>query len=75
MLQQELVARDQRQFLEFILNADWTKVLPTVNQVMQQDQTGFWQSWQPLQQRYLSSNFRHSLRSLLIMPTHANVIS
>lgn len=55
-----------RQFLESALEADWTKALPTVNQVMQQDQAEFWQIWQPLQQLYLSSDFRHSLRSLLI---------
>lgn len=57
-----------RQFLESSLNAKLTKVLPSVDQKMQQDQTAFWQSWQPLQQRYLSSEFRQSLRSLLTTP-------
>jgi CHAD domain-containing protein len=57
-----------RQFLESTLNADLDKVLPTVNQFMQQDQTAFWQSWQPLQQRYLSSDFRQSLRTLFTTP-------
>ncbi|PZO36298.1 MAG: metal-binding protein [Pseudanabaena frigida] len=57
-----------RQFLESTLNANLAKVLPTVNQTMQQEQTTFWQSWQPIQQRYLSLDFRQSLRSLLSAP-------
>ena len=57
-----------RQFLESTLNADLAKVLPTVNQTMQQEQIAFWQSWQPIQQRYLSLEFRQSLRSLLSTP-------
>ena len=57
-----------RQFLESTLNANLAKVLPTVNQTMQQEQTTFWQSWQPIQQCYLSLDFRQSLRSLLSTP-------
>jgi CHAD domain-containing protein len=57
-----------RQFLESTLKANLVKVLPTINQTMQQDEAVFWQSWQPLQQRYLSSEFRESLRSLLTTP-------
>lgn len=57
-----------RQFLESVLNADLAEVLPTVNQIMQQEQITFWQIWQPIQQRYLSIGFRHSLRSLLSTP-------
>ncbi|MGI0483814.1 CHAD domain-containing protein [Pantanalinema rosaneae CENA516] len=58
-----------RQFLESTLKADVAKVLPSVDRVLQQDQTNFWQNWQPLQQRYLSLEFRQSLRSLLTTPT------
>jgi hypothetical protein len=50
------------------MNADLAKVLPTVNQIMQQEQIAFWQIWQPIQQRYLSLEFRQSLRSLLSTP-------
>jgi CHAD domain-containing protein len=57
-----------RQFLESTLNADLAKVLPTVHQVMQQEQIAFWQIWQPIQQHYLSLEFRQSLRSLLSTP-------
>ncbi len=57
-----------RQFLESTLNADLAKVLPTVNQAMQQEQIAFWQIWQPIQQHYLSLDFRQSLRSLLSTP-------
>lgn len=57
-----------RKFLESTLNADLAKVLPTINQTMEQEQIAFWQSWQPIQQRYLSLEFRQSLRSLLSTP-------
>jgi CHAD domain-containing protein len=54
-----------RQFLESTLDADLAEVLPTVAQVIQQDQITLWQSWQPLQQCYLSLEFRQGLRSLI----------
>ena len=57
-----------RQFLESTLNTDLAKVLPTVNQILQQEQLELWQRWQPLQERYLSLDFRQSLRSLLTIP-------
>jgi CHAD domain-containing protein len=57
-----------RQFLELTLNADLAKVLPTVAQVIQQEQITLWQNWQPIQQRYLSLEFRQGLRSLLTTP-------
>jgi CHAD domain-containing protein len=57
-----------RQFLESTLNTDLTLVLPTVEHKIRQDQADFWQTWQPLQQRYLDLEFRQSLRSLLTMP-------
>ncbi|MEI6064881.1 MAG: CHAD domain-containing protein, partial [Pseudanabaena sp. ELA748] len=57
-----------RQFLESALNADLAKVLPTLSQTMKQEQIAFWQSWQPIQQHYLSLEFRQSLRSLLSTP-------
>lgn len=57
-----------RQFLESTLNSDLAKVLPTVNQILQQEQLGFWQRWQPLQERYLSLDLRQSMRSRLTIP-------
>jgi CHAD domain-containing protein len=57
-----------RQFLESTLNADLEKVLPTVNQILEQEQLAFWQSWQLLQERYLALDFRQSIRSLLTTP-------
>jgi CHAD domain-containing protein len=57
-----------RQFVEATLQTDLAKVLPSVDRAMQQEQSTFWQSWQPLQQRYLASDFRQSLRSLLTTP-------
>ncbi|CAN1212402.1 CHAD domain-containing protein [Tumidithrix helvetica PCC 7403] len=60
-----------RQFLESTLNADLGKVLPTIDREMQQDETAFWQNWQPLQQSYLSLEFRESLRSLLTTPLNS----
>ncbi|PSB34125.1 CHAD domain-containing protein [Stenomitos frigidus] len=58
-----------RQFLESALKADLADVLPTIDQVMQQNAVAFWQHWQPLQQRYLAPDFRESVRSLLTNPT------
>jgi CHAD domain-containing protein len=57
-----------QQFLELTLNVDLAKVLPTVAQVIQQEQITLWQNWQPIQQRYLSLEFRQGLRSLLTKP-------
>ena len=57
-----------RQFLESTLNANLLNVLPIVSQIYQQEQIEFWQRWQPLQKRYLSLDFRQSMRSLLITP-------
>ena len=57
-----------RQFLESALNTDLTQELPTVEHKIRQDQADFWQTWQPLQQRYLDLEFRQALRSLLTMP-------
>jgi CHAD domain-containing protein len=57
-----------RQFFESTLEADLAKVLPSADQALQQAQAAFWQSWQPLQQRYLAADFRQSVRSLLTTP-------
>ncbi|WP_017301541.1 CHAD domain-containing protein [Nodosilinea nodulosa] len=57
-----------RQFLESTLNTDVTQALPTVEHKIRQDRADFWQTWQPLQQRYLDLEFRQSLRSLLTIP-------
>jgi CHAD domain-containing protein len=57
-----------RQFLKSTLDADWAEVLPTIAQSMQQEQTALWQSWQLIQQRYLSPDFRQLLRSLIATP-------
>lgn len=64
-LQDNVVLRD---FLESSLKQDLVKVLPTIAQIMQQESSAFWQSWQPLQEQYLSPKFRQSLRSLLTTP-------
>lgn len=58
-----------RGFLTSILNKDLAKIVPTIDQCMKQDQLAFWQSWQSIQQHYLSPAFRDSLRSLLTTPT------
>jgi len=54
-----------RHFLEKTLKADVSKVLPSIDQAMQEESSIFWQSWRPLQAHYLSLEFRQSLRSLL----------
>lgn len=64
-LQDHVVLRD---FLESALKQDLAKVLPTIAQIMRQESMVFWQSWQPLQEQYLSPELRQSLRSLLTTP-------
>jgi CHAD domain-containing protein len=64
-LQDHVILRD---FLESALKQDLAKALPTIAQIMQQESMEFWQSWQPLQEQYLSPEFRKSLRSLLTTP-------
>jgi CHAD domain-containing protein len=56
------------QFLEDTLRSNVAQVLPSIAHQIQQDQSTFWQRWQPLQQQYLDSEFRRSLRSLLTTP-------
>ncbi|MFN5658044.1 MAG: CHAD domain-containing protein [Pseudanabaena sp.] len=57
-----------RNFLETTLKESLDKALPSIEHSIQEDANVFWQSWQPLQAHYLSSEFRKSLRSLLIEP-------
>ncbi|MBD2187639.1 CHAD domain-containing protein [Pseudanabaena mucicola] len=56
-------------FLRALFTVDLAQVLPTIDQIIQQDTQIFWQKWQPFQEHYLSLDFRKSLRSLLTTPT------
>jgi CHAD domain-containing protein len=60
------------EFLKSTLKTDLVKSFPTIDQTIQQDQIAFWQSWQPIQQRYLCLDFRQSWRSLLTTPMELN---
>lgn len=64
-LQDHVVLSD---FLESALKEDLGKSLPTIAQIMREESIAFWQSWQPLQEKYLSPEFRKSLRSILTTP-------
>ena len=55
-------------FLETTLKSDLAKVFPSIESAIQEDTHAFWQSWQPLQERYLSFEFRQALRSLITKP-------
>jgi CHAD domain-containing protein len=52
-------------FLTGILDECWPQVLPTLHEYMQQQQQQRWQQWQPIQQKYLSAEFRARLRWLM----------
>jgi CHAD domain-containing protein len=52
-------------FLTGIFDECWPQVLPTLNEYMQQQQLARWQQWQPIQQKYLSAEFRARLRWLM----------
>jgi CHAD domain-containing protein len=55
-------------FLRTTLKASWQQDLPTLAQRLEHEQISLWQTWQPIQQRYLSINFRQHLRELVMTP-------
>jgi len=57
-----------KDFLAEALKSNWQKDLPTFAQRLQHEQTSLWQSWQPIQKRYLDREFRHHLRSIVLRP-------
>lgn len=59
------------QFLADELGEDWETQLPTLAQQIRQEQFGVWQSWKPIQQRYLDPEFRKTLRQQIMTPTES----
>lgn len=55
-------------FFDTALTSPLSVALPSVASYLQQEQTDFWQTWQPFQRQYLSAHFRQEWRSLLSTP-------
>jgi CHAD domain-containing protein len=58
-----------RHFLETTLQAKLASSLPTLDCMMQQDDMASWQHWLPVQQNYLSREYRQALLDLYTTPT------
>jgi CHAD domain-containing protein len=55
-----------RRFFESKLKIDLAGDLPTIDRQIKDERAILWQKWQPIQQRYLSSEFRQSWRLAVI---------
>jgi CHAD domain-containing protein len=53
-------------FFESKMKVSLTTELPSIDKRLEQNKIEFWQNWQPFQQRYLSSEFRQSWRSIFM---------
>jgi CHAD domain-containing protein len=47
-------------------NIDLTHTFPSLKPLILQQQSQFWQAWQPLRLKYLNSDFRQSIRQLVL---------
>lgn len=70
---QELLGQIQdsqvlNEFLVSQMGTDLNHVFPSLVKQMQQERVKAWKTWRPIQQRYLDSEFRQSLRSQIITP-------
>lgn len=55
-----------KDFLSDAMHSNWHKDLPILAQRLGHEQTSLWRTWQPIQQRYLNSEFRSRLRSSVL---------
>jgi CHAD domain-containing protein len=55
-----------RHFLVSKMKLDLKRELISIDQHLEQNRTLFWRKWQPIQQHYLTSEFRQSWRSMLL---------
>ncbi|MEG4961202.1 MULTISPECIES: CHAD domain-containing protein [unclassified Microcoleus] len=56
------------EFLTDVVERDLTKELPKLADILAKNRYAAWQKWQVLQRRYLNSEIRKGLRSVLIHP-------
>jgi CHAD domain-containing protein len=55
-------------FLAQEMGPQWKESIPALAGYMRQQQLEQWQQWQPIQQKYLSAQFRDDLRRLILQP-------
>ncbi|HEY9860041.1 MAG TPA: CHAD domain-containing protein [Candidatus Obscuribacterales bacterium] len=63
------------EFLSTELESDLATALPSLNEQIQQRKLELWQSWQPIQRRYLDPDFRNALRLQVMHPIVSNISS
>ncbi|MBD1861600.1 MULTISPECIES: CHAD domain-containing protein [Trichocoleus] len=63
------------EFLSAELESDLATALPTLDEQIQQRKLQLWQSWQPIQQRYLAPEFRNTLRLQVMCPVVSDLSS
>lgn len=62
-------------FLSTELESDLATALPSLDEQIQQRKLQLWQSWQPIQQRYLDPAFRNTLRLQVMYPAVTDLAS
>ena len=62
-------------FLRAEIGQDWAAQIPSLERYFGQQQLKLWQQWQPIQQKYLTPQFRNSLRSLIEHPLWPEAVS
>jgi CHAD domain-containing protein len=55
-------------FLAGELQPNWQAQLPTLAKQLEENRIRAWANWQPIQQQYLSADFREQLRQLVATP-------
>ncbi|NJM78399.1 MAG: CHAD domain-containing protein [Acaryochloridaceae cyanobacterium RU_4_10] len=63
--------QDSQVFSSFLtqeIGPKWEESIPSLNRYMREQQLEQWQKWQPIQQKYLSTQFRDNLRMLILRP-------
>jgi len=63
------------EFLSQELDSDLAGVLPGLDEQIQQRKLQLWQSWQPIQQRYLDPTYRNTLRLQVMYPAVSDLSS
>jgi len=69
---------DSQVFDDFLIReigSQWKKAIPSLERYLRKQHLELWQQWQPIQQKYLQTQFRDDLRMLLLKPKIAPSLS
>jgi CHAD domain-containing protein len=70
--------QDSQVFDDFLIQeigSQWKKTIPSLERYLRKQHLELWQQWQPIQQKYLQTQFRDDLRMLLLRPAIAPSLS